>query len=134
MSILRAGLRKCLPPFMIPDVFVPARKIPLTPSGRVNHNVLQQAASHLNLQKFVPTTPREAPLTRNEQHVHRLVVETLGLPSNDIGLQDDFFDLGGDVFKAMLLSTKARLSGLPITAADIHDHPSLRELAGLCVS
>lgn len=134
MSILRAGLRTCLPSFMIPDLFVPTRTIPLTPSGRVNYNVLQQAASHLNLQEFVPTIPREAPLTKNEQHVHQLVVETLGLPSNDIGMQDNFFDLGGDVFKAMLLSTKARLSGLSITTADIHDHPVLRDLAGLCVT
>ncbi|KAJ5999451.1 nonribosomal peptide synthetase [Penicillium sp. IBT 35674x] len=134
MSILRAGLRTCLPSFMIPDFFVPVRQIPLTSSGRVNRIVLQEAASHLDLQQFITTTPKQVPLTENEQHVHRLVVETLGLPPNDIGMQDNFFDLGGDAVKAMLLSTKARLSGLHITAADIHDHPSLRELAGLCTS
>ncbi|KAJ5602410.1 hypothetical protein N7537_005366 [Penicillium hordei] len=129
MSIVRDQLRAYLPSFMIPVAFVPVRRIPLTPGGEIDRLALREATSCLDMQEYIPIVTRKHPTTEDERQIIRLIAEVLGLPSDKIGLQDNFFDMGGDSLKAMLLCTKARTSGLRITVADIYENQPLQELA-----
>ena len=101
-SQLRAWLGQTLPEYMIPHSFVQLDALPLTANGKIDRARLQtdlSARPQLDVPYVAPTTPAEIRLAQ----VWR---EVLGV--DQIGLQDNFFDLGGDSFSAYRLM--ARLS------------------------
>ncbi|MBP2335996.1 amino acid adenylation domain-containing protein [Saccharothrix coeruleofusca] len=94
---LREFVRQRLPEFMVPSyiAFVPA--LPLQPSGKVDRAKLNAPA------RTRPDTgvPFEPPATPAEQRLAGLVAGVLGL--DEVGMDDDFFALGGDSLRLMLL-------------------------------
>lgn len=123
--IVQARLRASFPSFMIPDAFVLVRRMPLTPAGVIDRIALHEATSALDIPEYIPRSPRNPPITEDERQILCLVVEVLGLSSDKIGILDNSFDLGGDSIESMLLSTKSRISGRPITVGDIYKYQSL---------
>ncbi|MGA4965770.1 type I polyketide synthase [Streptomyces pseudogriseolus] len=70
------------------------------------------------------TTPHVAPRTERERAVTRLWEETLGI--GGIGVHDNFFDLGGDSMRAVLLAGKLRGAGvLDVPAASLLAAPTV---------
>ncbi|GAA3501428.1 hypothetical protein GCM10019016_085350 [Streptomyces prasinosporus] len=70
------------------------------------------------------TTERVAPRTDREQAVARLWEETLGI--GGIGVHDNFFDLGGDSMRAVLLAGRLRQAGvLDVPAAKLLAAPTV---------
>ncbi len=51
------------------------------------------------------------------------------LEVSDIGVLDDFFDLGGDSILAITMIDRLREYGVPISLADLLGHPVLGDLA-----
>src|SRR5690606_36736290 len=65
-----------------------------------------------------------------ERQLQTLWAATLKVPPQDVGAGDDFFLSGGDSISAMRLVAKAReAGGMPLTVADIFQHPVLADLA-----
>jgi amino acid adenylation domain-containing protein len=64
-----------------------------------------------------------------QQKLQRLWGQILDIPSQEIILDDNFFDLGGDSIRAMKLVSEARADGLQLTVTTIFDHRLLVDMA-----
>ena len=87
---LRAHLRRTLPDYMVPGMFIALETVPTTGNGKVDRNALplpMQAAPAMG------PASRQAPRTPTEQAIAALWRELLEI--EEIGLQDNFLDLGG---------------------------------------
>ncbi|MEK6222140.1 MAG: amino acid adenylation domain-containing protein, partial [Chloroflexota bacterium] len=94
---LRLFLRETLPAFMIPGVYIALDAIPLTPNGKVNRRALPEPSGDRPELYTVYVAPR----TPQEQILADLGSEVLGI--DQIGVHDNFFDLGGNSLKATRL-------------------------------
>ncbi|WP_369226898.1 amino acid adenylation domain-containing protein [Streptomyces sp. R39] len=94
---LADGLRRFaaerLPEFMVPSVFVVLERLPVTPGGRVDRASLPDPA-------FDDGRYR-APRNRSEQVLADAFADVLEL--DRVGIDDDFFDLGGNSVRAIRL-------------------------------
>jgi len=101
-SELRHVLREKLPDFMIPSVFVNLDKMPLTPNGKVDRQALPAPEGKLLKQGtnyVIPRTPLEKSLAD-------IWSERLGLER--VGVEDNFFDLGGHSLTATRVISQIR--------------------------
>jgi amino acid adenylation domain-containing protein len=96
---LRRELRRTLPAYMVPAAFVFLDKFPLTPHGKIDHEKLQQMAPSLSV-----LLPMEKPATGTEILLADIWKKVFGQDS--IGLQDNFFDLGGDSLSASVVAAQ----------------------------
>jgi amino acid adenylation domain-containing protein len=95
---LREFLMGHLPGYMIPSYFVFLEEIPVTPSGKVDRQALpepQVKAGDINVY--------EAPGDYLESQLVVMWAEILGTERENIGIDDDFFKLGGHSLKATIL-------------------------------
>ncbi|MBF0426792.1 MAG: amino acid adenylation domain-containing protein, partial [Magnetococcales bacterium] len=120
-SVLREGLARSLPGYMVPSRLLALPKLPLTLSGKVDHRALfviaDQAAGH-NDAALPPATALEARLIAVWQKV---------LGRSTIGILDDFFALGGESVKA--IQVVAALSDLGVETKDLFLYPTVAALA-----
>ena len=121
MSTLRTHATEYLPDYMVPAAFVPLDRLPVTPSGKLDAAALP-----------VPDLTRQlsagrAPETAREQLLCDLYARALKVPS--VGVDDDFFALGGDSIVAVQLLILARRAGLELTPRDVFRHRTVAELA-----
>lgn len=96
-SHLRKALLEALPRHAIPAVFVEMDRMPLTSTGKINKHALpapEEACPELE-------SGYVAPRTSNEEKVAHIWAEVLKVEK--VGMQDNFFDLGGDSLSAVRL-------------------------------
>ena len=62
--------------------------------------------------------------------MHRIWAEVLEV--DDLGVQDNFFDVGGDSLRAVALAGRLRAEGLEVSTTDIFAHQTVEELAEWC--
>jgi thioesterase domain-containing protein/acyl carrier protein len=94
---LRAFLRKTLPEFMIPSIFLYLDALPLTPNGKVDRAVLPAPGiERMEMQQSIapPGNEMEARLQKIWERV---------LDVRPIGMKDNFFELGGDSLQAVAM-------------------------------
>ncbi|WP_285611856.1 non-ribosomal peptide synthetase [Actinokineospora globicatena] len=118
---LRAELGKTLPDHMIPSAFVSLDHVPLTPSGKTDRKALPRP----DFAALV--TDREAE-TDIERVLVELVATVLGLPA--VGVDDDFFALGGDSIVSIQLVGRARAAGITFSPRDVFER---RTAAGIAL-
>jgi len=87
-AYLRAHLRRRLPEYMVPAVFVALPALPLLPGGKVDRHALGAVAL-----PAVPAREPTAPRSETERLVAALWAEVLG--RDRVGIDESFFDLGG---------------------------------------
>ncbi|MFF5173343.1 amino acid adenylation domain-containing protein [Micromonospora sp. NPDC000089] len=116
---LRGHLRAALPEYMAPTALVGLDALPLSPNGKLDRRALPapERAAAPSAAFAAPRTPLEAELVTRWTEV--LGVET-------IGIDDDFFAVGGDSFRAI-----RAVGGLsvPVGVLDLFGHPTIRSLA-----
>ena len=95
LNEIRTTLRAELPEYMIPSFFMKLDKIPLTPSGKVDYKALPKPS------KERPDLAQDyAPVESQTEHkIAELWSKYLGIA--DIGIDDSFFDLGGNSLLAI---------------------------------
>lgn len=123
---LRAHLKKTLPDYMVPSVFVPMDKLPLTPNGKIDRKALPPPhdKSMESSDEFVaPRDPMEQALAN---------VWSKLLKVTRVGLHDNFFELGGHSLGAvsMLLEVK-KLTGRTVSLATLIEAPTIAALTEL---
>ncbi|MEJ2502152.1 MAG: amino acid adenylation domain-containing protein [Gemmatimonadota bacterium] len=120
---LRAFLETRLPEAMIPTDFVQLESIPLTSHGKVDREALPAPRQGRPAIEGI----YRAPATRLEVHLTRIWREILRAPR--VGLDDNFFDLGGDSIKAIQVVSRATAEGIDLTPQDVFRHQTVAELA-----
>jgi thioesterase domain-containing protein len=120
---LRAHLRASLPDYMIPSIFVPLDKIPLTANGKIDRRALPSPGEHLSARP-APAPPRDT----LEQMLSRLWCKVLKLPS--VGIHDNFFELGGhSILAVRVLIEVEKASGTRLPLATLLQAPTIAGLA-----
>jgi acyl carrier protein len=92
---LQQWLGQSLPDYMVPSVFMLLEALPLTPNGKVDRKALPEPDMSSLQAVYV------APRTEIEQKVCEIWQEVLGL--EQVGITDNFFQLGGDSLLAVRL-------------------------------
>ena len=120
-AALRAHVAAVLPDYMVPaTVTVLDGPLPLTPNGKLDRKALPAPVFAAG-----GTAPRDA----REEALSRVVADLLGLPA--VGVDDDFFALGGDSIVAIQLVRRARAAGLSVTPRDVLQHRTVAGLAAV---
>ena len=119
-SELRAFLSKEVPDYMIPSYFVFLDKLPLTSHGKLDRKALPKPGTYTSKYYVVPQEPVEKILAEIWQEVLRI---------NRVGVNDNFFENGGDSIKAIQISSRLRKAGLKMEIQDLFSHPTIRQLA-----
>jgi len=122
ISELREYLSGKLPAYMIPSSFVRVERMPLTPVGKVDKRRLLRLGD-----KIGGGVEYEQPGNENETILAKVWEEVLGV--NKIGVNDNFFQVGGDSIKAIQVSSQLRRYGLKVEIRDLFSNPTIKKLA-----
>ncbi|KAL9629980.1 MAG: hypothetical protein Q9204_004968 [Flavoplaca sp. TL-2023a] len=130
---LRKALIEIIPPYMVPNIYLPVVEMPLDPSGKMDRRAMRdrvEATDIAPIQQYIRAGEKAAASTETEQVLQKLWAEVLGIDIDLVGVQDHFFQLGGDSVAAIRTVAAARQqSRLRMSVADILQHPQLSELA-----
>ncbi|MFF2614419.1 non-ribosomal peptide synthase/polyketide synthase [Kitasatospora sp. NPDC058046] len=119
---LRAHLAADLPDYMLPAAFVTLPELPLTANGKVDRRRLPAPDWSTGGDR-----PHRAPGTDRERLLAAIWAELLGVER--VGLDDDFFLLGGDSILSIQVVSRARAAGLALSPRDLFRHPTVAALA-----
>lgn len=103
---LHRFLSETLTEYMVPTVYVPLDVMPLTPNGKINRKILPMPDIQARKSEY------EAPTNENEKKLCDAFAKVLGMPEHSVGRNDDFYLLGGNSIKSMLVMTTAGIEGL----------------------
>lgn len=121
---LQEGLRKILPDYMMPSLFVVVDHLPYTENGKLDRKALPDPSDS----NTVRDAEFEAPESPLEQEVAGIVAELLQV--EQVGVNDNFFFLGGhSLFGAQLVDRLNRVFGIELTLRSVFDHPSVAALS-----
>ncbi|MFG3015415.1 amino acid adenylation domain-containing protein [Streptomyces cinerochromogenes] len=122
----RAALARRLPGYMLPELVVEVPRLPQTPNGKLDREALLRRARTAGPAAQVNTS---APRDHVELALYRIWKGLLLHP--DIGIRDDFFDIGGTSISAVRLAHAVRETfGVPLPVRDIMLHPTIEALGG----
>lgn len=120
---LIAHLAQTLPDYMVPNVFVFMDAFPVLLSGKIDRKALPEPQLSTNTHYVAPTNEMEHKLCA-------LFAQVLGLELSQVGIEDDFFRLGGDSITGIQLVSRIRQQlGVNIGVNDIF---SCRTIKSLC--
>lgn len=123
LAELRAFVAGKLPTYMIPRHFQFLEAMPLTPTGKINRRALPAPArSRPDL-----ATPCQAPRNETETRIAAIWSDLLEL--GDVGVRDDFFELGGDSLQAMRMIMAVEQALNRPVPADFFSSPTIERLA-----
>lgn len=117
---LQDTLAATLPDYMLPATFSIIEAIPLTSNGKLDRQRLPEP-------EFVDADSYLAPRSALEDQLCRIWQQVLGLPL--VGIQDNFFHIGGDSIICIELVSVLRREGLTVKTKDIFDAPTVAQLA-----
>jgi len=124
VKVLRDRLRESLPEYMIPSAFLWRGALPLTANGKIDRKALTALAAELD----VAEQERDEPSTETEHRLAAAWAEVLGVPADQIGRGDNFFDLGGTSLSGLRLAIALDRA---VSFKDLAGHPILADLAAL---
>ncbi|HLP62273.1 MAG TPA: condensation domain-containing protein, partial [Candidatus Deferrimicrobium sp.] len=126
LSEIRELLTRDLPDYMVPSYIVPIDKIPLTPNGKVDRKALPEPGV-VSAKEYI------APRDMVEEKIAGIWGEVLfGINSSQrpVGIDDNFFQLGGHSLKAVIMLSKVhRELNVKVTLAEIFRTPTVKGLA-----
>lgn len=120
---LKKHLKERLPVYALPSTYTVSNEFPLLPNGKVDKKVLIILANEhsSNRDAYVPaSTEIESALV----HVFEQILQ-----KENIGIQDDFFALGGDSIKAIQIISRLKQKDFVLTVQDIMQYANIQELA-----
>ncbi|MGE5343095.1 MAG: amino acid adenylation domain-containing protein [Candidatus Omnitrophota bacterium] len=126
---LKNHLSVRLPGYMVPSVYKRIERIPLSANGKIDRNALTLSGERADSKK-----PHVMPETQTEERLTRIWKELLHLnhlADGQIGVHDNFFDLGGtsmDVIRASVRISAEFKKEIPIVM--LYQYTTIRALAG----
>ncbi|MBD2603279.1 non-ribosomal peptide synthetase [Scytonema hofmannii FACHB-248] len=120
---LRQHLKTKLPDYMVPAAYVSLDAFPLNVNGKIDTKGLP--APDWNLlrveEDYIAAT------NADEESLCAIFAETLGIER--VGIDDNFFDIGGDSILALQVIAKAKKAGFAISARELYESATVRQLA-----
>jgi thioesterase domain-containing protein/acyl carrier protein len=127
---IKEELKKKLPAYMVPEMILKVDKIPLTSNGKADKKRLIKLAKERQGQSYGESAK---PTNETEEFVLGLWKKILSVES--IGIDDDFFDLGGHSLKAVqLMAEIKKQKNLTIPLASLIQNSTVRTFAPLLTS
>ncbi|MCP4001960.1 MAG: non-ribosomal peptide synthetase, partial [Gammaproteobacteria bacterium] len=118
----RSILNKHLPDYMVPTAFVALQTFPLTANGKLDRKALPAPEMQENETAYI------APRNEIEQQLAAMWSELLGI--DQVGIEDDFFALGGHSLVAMqVVSQIMQAMGVQLPLEVLFDAPTIASLA-----
>ncbi len=122
---LREHLSGTLPHYMVPGYFVTPDRIPLTPNGKVDRRALRKLKEF----RLKSQATYVAPSTDMERTIAEAWKEVLGL--EEVGVHDNFFDLGGNSFDLIKINSKLeQFQGQNASVVKMFKYPTIHAFAG----
>jgi amino acid adenylation domain-containing protein len=128
-EILRRELRTHLPEHLIPSIFITLPRLPQTPGGKIDRQALPAWQTHPSNTTLFRSPPRD----HIEMNVARIWESVLGV--TEVGVRDDFFDLGGDSLQsAQILFCVQERFGAALPPSTLFQYNTVEKLAALIAS
>ncbi|MGP5810363.1 non-ribosomal peptide synthase/polyketide synthase [Pseudomonas aeruginosa] len=118
---LAAHLAASLPEYMVPAQWLALERMPLSPNGKLDRKALP--APEVSVAQAGYSAPRNAV----ERTLAEIWQDLLGVER--VGLDDNFFSLGGDSIVSIQVVSRARQAGLQLSPRDLFQHQNIRSLA-----
>ncbi|SES27200.1 nonribosomal peptide synthetase protein BlmX [Lentzea xinjiangensis] len=114
--------RERLPEPMVPAAVVLLDALPMTANGKLDRTALPKPAKESRrAAEYV------APRTETEEILAGAVATVLGV--DRVGVADNYFLLGGDSIRSVMVASRAQASGLDVTVAALHENPVIADCA-----
>jgi len=124
ISGIKDYLSRKLPAYMVPTYFVQVEEIPLTPTGKVNRKLLPDP------RKSVGANVANEIRTVEEQKIIEIWANVLGLDAQNISIEADFFNLGGNSLNILKVKNQIQhvlQHDIPISSLFLY--PRVKDLA-----
>ncbi|GFF84580.1 nonribosomal peptide synthetase 12 [Aspergillus udagawae] len=125
-------LQRQLPHFMVPSIFVPLTRMPRMASGKIDRPLLKRRIQSMSEDElrtfFTAVASSHLPISPEEEFLRELWAQVLGLPVERVGVDDNFFRLGGDSIAGMQVVLQARARQRVYTLADIFQYKTIKAL------
>ena len=118
---LRQRLRERLPDYMVPASFTYLDAMPLTANRKIDRRALPDPALATTRIRFA------SPRSPVESHLALMFAEVLALER--VGIDDDFFELGGASIASLELAARAEKAGIVFAPEAVFEHRTIRSLA-----
>ncbi len=126
---LRGDLKSTLPNYMIPAIFIPLDQLPINNNGKVDRKALPFPSTYLlESNEFIK------PRTAIEKQLVAIWANVLALPSKNISVDHDFFDLGGNSISVMRVISLCNKNSLDIKVKDLFEQRTIGRLNKLLES
>jgi acyl-coenzyme A synthetase/AMP-(fatty) acid ligase len=120
---LREWAKARLPDYMVPVAVMVLPKLPLNANGKIDRQALPEPELTAGTRYAAPGTPTEVAVADVWHQVLR---------GNEIGIDDDFFDLGGHSLSATQIAARlGKQLGLLIGVRNVFDYPTIRTFAAV---
>ena len=117
---LTAHISKSLTPYMIPKAMMQLDKLPLTANGKVDKKNLPAIQAN--------ETKKEIKEASNELEKKLVALFQKALANPNVGVDDDFFELGGTSLSVSKIAMLALNENLPIAYGDVFEYPTVLQL------
>ncbi|WP_198299776.1 non-ribosomal peptide synthetase [Tumebacillus avium] len=121
-QVARDWVAEQLPEFMVPRVFVQVPQLVTTANGKLDRKCLPDPFAGLDLTEAVVQ-----PSTEQERLLLQIWQDVLG--QEQIGVETNFFRLGGDSILSIRVAAKLRELGYGVEVHEIFANPTIRQLA-----
>ncbi len=121
---LKECISKKLPKYMVPNYFVKVDRFETNSVGKINKKILPKLEIKRNVS--------EKPTSKVEKTIAKAICEILDL--SEIGIDEDFFELGLDSLKAIEFISKLSVKNISVAYIDIFKNSSVKQLASLVES
>jgi len=119
---VKSAISAKLPKYMMPHIFTVLEEMPLTTSGKINRKALPE----VDLTNTNTDAEYVKPENKLQQEIASVMEKVLNY--SPVGLNDDFFDLGGDSLKAIEFVSKAHSEGIYFNLQAVFDNPTVAKL------
>ena len=114
-------LKPILPEYILPSYYVHLDAMPVTPGGKIDKHALPKPEISAERSGYA------APETEHQKKLCSLFERALGM--ENVGIDDDFFALGGTSLSASKVAVMCLNESIPLVYADIFKHHTVRSLA-----
>ena len=119
VSNLKHDLKKVLTHYMIPKDIILLDKFPITPNGKIDRKALENYVSTKKEKKDI-TKPR------NELDEKILNIWKNILKQDNIGIDDNIFDIGGDSLSIISIQSSLFKENIKVRSQDLFENPTVR--------